>query len=204
MTSFRPSNPVARSLIKLKPLQPDHPPKRSRAAIHSGITLPKVKPYPTLTLSNNAILPNNNKATQFENSLVSSRIASPRSPRSPRKIDDHASGSSMLKPCRPLTAPVGFRPIRKEIFSRVYPLCQTKRKRHSIEVPETDEHSDDEIRTNLPYDEYSSYIAIEPDLRRHTPQRRTSNAELGRQIREFGREISMSPLARVISSMPEI
>ena len=195
MTSFRPSNPVARSLIKLKPMQPDHVPKRSRATIHSGLTLPKVKPYPTLTHNNNKTIFNNNHANQFENSLVvSSRMVSA------HKNLDNASGSSVLNPCRPLTAPVGFRPIRKEIFSQVYPLCQTKRKRHNTaEVPETDEYSDDDTR--IPYDEFKSYMAIEPDLRR-----RKSHAELQRRSShaELGREISMSPLARVISSMPEI
>lgn len=195
MTSFRPSNPVARSLIKLKPMQPDHVPKRSRATIHSGLTLPKVKPYPTLThnSSSNTKISNNNHANQFENALVaSSRMVYP------RKSLDNASGSP-LNPCRPLTAPVGFRPIRKEIFSRVYPLCQTKRKRHNAEVPETDEYSDDDTR--IPYDEFTSYVAIEPEFRR-----RKSHAELQRRSShaELGREISMSPLARVISSMPEI
>lgn len=215
MDSFRPSNPVARSLINFKPLPsdviPDHPTKRCRTSHHSGVTLPKVKPFPALNnnILHNKVVPmnnnssssissssNNNKTNQFEHALA----VSPLIP-SPRKLGDSTSVSSVPNLSRgPQIAPVDFntnssrfRPIRKLIFSRVYPLCQTKRKHEVTEVPETDGYSEDEAM---------SYMDVEPQYLRmrrssYEPGRSSSHADLGR-------EISMSPLARIISSMPEI
>lgn len=202
MTSFRPSNPVARSLIKLKPISSDHDTKRSRAANHSGLTLPKVKPYPTVTLNNNKVVPNNkvpnNKANQFEHSLAGSPLIP-----SPRKIVDCTYVSAVPKlSLGPQIAPVEFitnssrfRPIRKQLFCRVYPLCQ-KRKHDMLEVPETDDYSDDEV---------TSYIDAEPEyVRARRQSYHTEYGEFGRSSShaELGREISMSPLARIISAMP--
>ena len=196
MASFRPSNPVARSLIKLKPISSDHDKKRIRTANHSGLTLPKVKLCPTtLTLNNSKVVPNN----QLELSLAGSPLIP-----SPRKIVDSAYVSAVPKlHMGPKIAPVDFvtnssrfRPIRKQVFCRVYPLCQ-KRKHDMVEVPETDDYSDDEI---------TSYIDVEPEFvrKRRQSYHTESYRELGRTSShaELGREISMSPLARIISSMP--
>ena len=195
MTSFRPSNPVARSLIKIQPLPLDHPTKPWRPANHSGVTLPKVKPCPVLPQNNNKMVPNNAKANQFEHLIARPALIAP-----PRRIADSTSVSSVPDLSRgPQIAPVDFsvkdsrfRPISKQIFSQVYPLCQIKRKHDAIEVPETDE--------------FSEIMPFEPEYRRRRPSyaergRTSSNAELSREIR---REISMSPLARILSAMPEI
>lgn len=195
MSAFRPSNPVARSLIQLKALPHDHPTKRRRRASHSGFTLPKVKAPPlylTLGLSNNKAIPSNNKATHYEPFLLGSPLIP-----SPRKIGDSACVSPA--PNLRLGSPPKiesavedkiqlsrFRPIIKQQFSRVHPLCRTKRKHGGAEVPETDEHSED--------DESEGRADVD------TKQ----NVRCCVSSVDLGREISMSPLARVLSTMPEI